>query len=742
LRKYQDDFKYILVDEFQDTNYLQLKLLEILASRHKNIMVVCDDDQAIYRFRGAAFSNIINFMNIYPEAGKLSININYRSQIAILDTSYKLIQHNNPDRLEIQARIDKRLKPDRKKKTVPVKFYFFEKFSLEADRIAAIIKERTASGNYKYKDFAILVRSNNDADSFLRALNILGIPWRFSGNRGLYNQQEIRLCISFLKLAANPSDSLSLYYLIQDIYDFDALDLLTLTNYASSINCPLFYVFKDLDNIEGAPVIKQDSREEIEKIVKDIEHYIEISASESTGRLLYLWLIEKGILASLIKEESLENEQKVRNIAKFFDSIREYENLTRESRLQYFVDYLDMIMQAGESPEIEEASIDVDAVNVLTIHKAKGLEFRVVFIVALVEGKFPWPKRSSMLEFPKPLYKDILPQGDYHIQEERRLFYVAITRAKEEVILSSSQSYGGKRSRKISRFVYESLDIPKDILPEKRTDLMEKVEAQVRKEALPVLALDKIPEDNVIKLSFYHLDDYLTCPLKYKFVRILRVPIVQHHSVVYGNALHRAVQKYNEAKKQKKEVTLDELIGVFSSSWRSEGFISREHEDLRLKEGEKTLQRFYEREQSRDNIPYEVEKRFHFLYNKIIIRGRWDRIDMEDGEPVIIDFKSSSISTQEEADKRTKASLQMNLYAFSYYKSFGKRPRRVELHFLESGLIGKAVKTDKDFTKLEDKIKKAEAGIRARNFKASPSYQACNWCAYSRICPYTILDLF
>ena len=741
LKKYQEGFKYILVDEFQDTNFSQLMILKELANSHKNIMVVCDDDQAIYRFRGAAFSNILNFMNFYPQAKKISININYRSQKAILDVAYKLIQHNNPDRLEIQARIDKKLKPSEEKEIIPVKFCYFGHYSQEADTVASIIKEKVDEQGYKYKDFAILVRSNNDADPFLRALNILGIPWRFSGNRGLFQQKEVRLCITFLKLIANPFDSLSLYYFMEELYKIQPLDLLSFANYASSTNRSLYYVLKNLQNFKEDFSLTEETIDKVNQLLKDLEYYIELSSKESTGRLLYLWLTQKGLLTSFLKEETLEAEQKIRNIAKFFESIREYEQLTKESRLHYFINYLDMIIEAGESPEIEEAGLDVDAVNVLTVHKAKGLEFRTVFIVGLVEGKFPWPRRSRSIELPKELYKDILPAGDYHIQEERRLFYVALTRAKEEAILTASQDYGGKRLRKISRFVYEALDLPKVITPLKREPFKD-IEAKAKEEISPQFILEKIPPQRPLSLSYYQIDDYLTCPLKYKFVHILRVPIIQHHSVIYGSALHSAVQKYNEAKKAGRRISLDELIEVFLNSWRSEGFISREHEDLRLQEGKETLKRFYERQEKEGKIPYEVEKEFHFSLDNVIIKGRWDRIDLEDGEAVIIDFKSSSITTQEEADRRASESLQMGLYAFSYYRCFGVLPKRVELHFLESGLIGRAKKKKEDFPKLVEKIKKVEKGLREREFSPQPTYQACNYCPYSQICPHTLIDLF
>lgn len=740
LHRYQESFKYILVDEFQDTNFVQLKLLELLAQKHQNIMVVCDDDQAIYRFRGAAFSNIINFMKTYSQARKISINTNYRSHQAILDTAYRLIQHNNPDRLEVQAGIRKKLVPSKKKKIIPVKFYYLEDVYSEADYVAELIKEKVSSGKYKYSDFAILVRSNSDAEPFLRSLNILGIPWRFSGNRGLYSQPEVRLCISFLKTIVNPWDSLSLHHLAQEFYKVDSLDLSFLTNYASRNNKELFYVFKNYQEIEELHQLKEDSEKKIGLIVRDIESYLNRASEESTGRLLYLWLTEKGIISQLVREASLENEQKLKNIARFFENIREFESLTYENKLNHFIQYLDLILEIGDFLEVQEAEPDIEAVNILTVHKAKGLEFRVVFIVSLVEGKFPWPKRVSLLEFPKELYKDILPQGDYHIQEERRLFYVALTRAQEEVILTSARDYGGKRQRKISRFVYEALDIPKELPPLKRKELIKHLETISRKREK--VDFKPASSQEVLNLTFYHIDDYLTCPLKYKFIHILRIPIIQHHTVIYGNSLHKAVQRYNEAKKLGRKIELKELIEVFLASWRSEGFISREHENLRLQEGKNTLEKFYNRQEKEGRLPYQVEKSFQFVIDKVRIRGRWDRIDLEDGRAVIIDFKSSAIDSQDKADERASESLQLTLYAFAYLRSFGVLPEREELYFLESGLVGRTIKTDKDFQKLLPLIKKVEEGIRKGSFEPSPSYQACNYCAYHRVCPYTSLNLF
>jgi len=206
LKKYREQFKYILVDEFQDTNFAQYQLAKLLAGEKGNIAVTGDDDQCIYRFRGAAYSNLLNFINDFPGAKKVNIIRNYRSSQVILDSAYRLIQNNNPERFEVKANIDKRL-IGLSKEGKAVEHLHFDTNSTEADNVAGIIKEKVAAGDFKYRDFAILVRSNSDAQSFLQALNMQGIPWQFSGNQGLYSREEVKLCINFLRVAANPSDS-------------------------------------------------------------------------------------------------------------------------------------------------------------------------------------------------------------------------------------------------------------------------------------------------------------------------------------------------------------------------------------------------------------------------------------------------------------------------------------------------------------------------------------------------------
>ena len=187
---------FILVDEFQDTNYAQFEVVKLLAARHRNVTVVGDDDQAIFRFRGASMSNILDFDRTYPDAKKVVLLENRRSPQAVLDAAYRLIQFNNPDRLEVAQGIDKELKstgPDgRPRVGVGPQHLAFDTVSSESDQVAELIAEEHEAGR-PYRDCAILVRANHDADAFLRALNLRSIPWTFSGNAGLYGRPEIRL---------------------------------------------------------------------------------------------------------------------------------------------------------------------------------------------------------------------------------------------------------------------------------------------------------------------------------------------------------------------------------------------------------------------------------------------------------------------------------------------------------------------------------------------------------------------
>jgi DNA helicase II / ATP-dependent DNA helicase PcrA len=736
-KRCQDRYRFVLVDEFQDTNYAQFEVVKLLAARHRNVTVVGDDDQAIFRFRGASMSNILDFDRTYPGAKKVVLLENRRSPQAVLDAAYELIQHNNPDRLEVAQDIDKKLVsrgPDgARREGMPPRHLAFDTVSSESDRIAEMILEEHGAGR-PYRDMAILVRANHDADVFLRALNLRAVPWTFSGNAGLYGRPEIRLLIAFLRTVAHPDDSVSLHYLASsDIYQVPIFDLTECATYADRKNRWLFHVLREVpDEVR----VGEEGAAAIRRLIADLERYMELARETPTGELLYQFLVDSGLMTRYAKAPA-EQEQEVQNVSKFFTRIRDAARVLQYDNIREFVNHLDALIDAGEDPAVAEADTDTPAVPVLTVHKAKGLEWPVVFLVNCVQNKFPSVRRSDAIEMPPGLIKDTLPTGDFHLQEERRLFYVGMTRAKEALYLTSAEDMGGKKNWKASQFILEALRLPKDATRPFKARAAEELQRHASPPAPEGALVDALPPDAELTVSHHQVDDYVTCPLKYRYVHIKRIPLRQHHSVVYGSALHKAVEFYLRRRAVGNFTALEDFLKAFDDAWRNEGFLTREHEEQRKRAGVEALTRFYHEEEASGEKPTDVEREFGFALGPTKVRGRFDRVDETAEGLVIVDYKSSDVTEQKKADERAKDSLQLKMYALAQKEMTGRLPARVELRFLESGLTGSYKPVEKDLDEAREIILAAADGIRARRFEATPGYMTCRYCAYNRICPST-----
>jgi len=737
LARLRERYAYILVDEFQDTNHAQLEMLGLLAGSTGNLTVVGDDDQAIYRWRGAATANLLAFRRLHPGAREVVLTENYRSTQVILDAAARLVSYNNPHRLEASLGIDKRLRSPRPSGP-PVRHFAFDTVSAEADAVAAQIGERLAQGR-RPRDFAILVRSNADADPFLRALNVRGVPHRFSGSRGLYAREEIRLLVSFLKVLANPDDSVSLFYLAgSELYRLPETDLLRLNHYARRKTRPLLEVLRELPANDELASVSGKARAAAERLIADVERAATEVPRRRTGEVLYGFLQWSGLLATLAKEASAESEAKVRNIARFFDSVKAYGDVAEHDRVPAFVEHLELLREAGDDPAVAEVALDEDAVHVLTVHKAKGLEFPVVFLVGCAESKFPLQRHGEALSLPSELAKEELDlSGGSHLLEERRLFYVAMTRAMDELLLTSAADYGTSRARKLSRFVVEALDLPSPRPISRKTAPLEAL-AREAPAPEPRPAVDaEIPEDEPLRLSYRQIDDYETCPLKYRYLHVLRVPLLAHHAVVYGYAVHEAVRSYFERRLAGESPDADALVAAFRAAWVSEGFLSREHEEERLREGEAMLRRFQAQQASSPWRPLAVEQEFAFSLERNRVQGRYDLVLESAGETAVVDFKTGDVRDQKAADRRARESLQLDIYALAQLKTQGRLPDKVELRFLESDLVASRRPTEADALATETRIRAAATAIRKRAFEARPTFFACSQCPFREICPHT-----
>ena len=737
LRRYQERFRHILVDEFQDTNYAQFEIVKLLAARHRNVAVVGDDDQAIFRFRGASMSNILDFDRTYPSAHKVVLQENRRSPQAVLDAAYRLIQYNNPDRLEAAQKIDKRL-VSRGPGGLPrvgraPQYMAFDTVSSESEWVAAWVAEEHAAGR-PYKDVAVLVRANHDADPFLRALNMRGIPWTFSGNAGLYGRPEVRLLIAFLRTVAHPDDSVSLHYLASSaVYQVPIVDLTKCSTYADRRHRWLFDVLRA---VPADVALTDDGRAAIGRLCADLERYMELARETPTGELLYQFLVDSGLMTRYAKAPA-ELEQEVQNVSKFFGRVKEASHVLQYDNVREFVNHLDALIDAGDDPAVAEADTDTPAVHVLTVHKAKGLEWPVVFVVNCVQNRFPSTRRPDPIEMPVGLVKDALPTGDFHEQEERRLFYVAMTRAKEALFLTSAEDMGGRRQWKVSQFVLEALDLPKEAARPFRARAVEELRRHGPAPAPGTDELEPMAADDELTVSHRQVDDYETCPLKYYYIHILRIPLLQHHSVIYGSALHTAVEFYLRRRAAGNFTSLEDFLRAFDDAWRNEGFLTREHEEQRKRAGVAALTRFYHEEEASGQKPGAVERAFTFALGPTRVIGRFDRVDETPEGALIVDYKSSDVTEQKAADRRARESLQLKIYGLAERAATARLPAAVELRFLETGLVGRCRLTDADLLEAETAILAAAEGIRARRFEATPGYQACHYCPYNQICPST-----
>lgn len=734
LQRVQRQFRYILVDEFQDTNGSQFELVRLLAAEHRNLSVVGDDDQSIYAFRGAAIGNILSFLEHYPDSRQVVLTHNYRSLQPILEASYTLIQANNPGRLEVINNIDKRLRAARTDLTPlgpeAIELHRFETVSEEAEAVARRIAEWSLQYDLGLDRFALLVRNNNDASPFLRALNALDIAYRFSGNEGLYRRAEVRLIVSIIHVLCDPHDGQALFYLLtHDFYAASARDLVRLANLAKREHRPLL---QQLERLLAEPPADYESLPVLQGFFNDYREFVEHIPKLPPGTLIYQFLQRSPWWTRLTRGEVDNAQAIVQNIARFFDVVSRYSEEHPEGNLADFVNHLDLLIESGDSPSVVESDSLDEAVQVLTIHRSKGLEFPVVFVVGLNDERFPGRPRGEDLEFPWPLLADHARDDQDFVREERRLFYVALTRAQQHLWLSGSNDTGSRRKNRPSRFVSEALGRKAVRTLAPQLPSMERI-----RRAAPVEpARRPLPrKDHPLVLTQQAIHDYQECPHRYYLGHILRIPQPESHQFSYGTALHESISWFlKQVKEEGRTPSEEELVERFHGLWSQVGCLSPEHARARREQGELTLRRFWAEEVARPQVPHLIEQEFRVRLQDISIRGRIDRVDLIEGKARLIDYKTSAVYQADKAAEQARQSLQLSIYGMALKFQHQLEPQELCLHFLESGLRGVSRWDDHPFEQHTESILETARGIRHGHFPARPSQQRCQSCSYRSVC--------
>jgi len=732
LKKYQQQFKYFLVDEFQDTNIVQNELAILLAGKLANLTVVCDDDQAVYRWRGAAMSNVIQFKKRFPRAKLVTLTKNYRSTQKILDQAYQLIQHNNPDRLEIKEKIDKKLVSVRRVAGEPIEFLWQERLEDEAEAAAQKIKQLTKK-QYRYQEVAILVRANNHAEAFTRALARAGIPYQFLGPGQLFRQPEVKDLIAYLKILDNFEDNVALYrVLAMAHFDFNARDLAAINNFSRRQNFSLFEACEQADKL----FVSQKTKEKIGRFVKMVHRHLGLLTKETAGQILYYFLQDSGLLQKLAEYKTMTEERQSQNIAKLFDRLKTYEANHEDASVRVVVDWIDLAMELGESPLASTSDwVGENKVNLLTIHSAKGLEFPVVFLVNLVNARFPTRQRREQIPIPKDLIKEILPEGDYHLQEERRLFYVGMTRAKDRLFLTAADYYGeAKRKTKLSPFVVETLG----------EQVFKQKQIQNQGKQLAFFDYQKPDESHqssiinhqspVTYLSYSQIDTFTTCPLQYRYRYVQRLPTPPSAALTFGTVMHNTLRDFYQLAKQDQQPGQKDLLALLEKNWSSQGFKTKAHEKKMKQQGVRLLKNFYQKSYDPKNLPLALEQSFAIRISPTLkIGGRLDRVDRQAGKLEIIDYKTGRVWEQ----KRVDNSLQMSVYALAMADPgiYNQKPENVILsfYFLGTGEKKSTQKTSQQLAKDKQAILEIADQINGSDFKPNPGIW-CRFCDFRLVC--------
>ena len=432
---YRNKFRYIMVDEYQDTSKAQYELIKLLAKQHQNICVVGDDDQSIYGWRGADIRNILEFERDYDNVKIVKLEQNYRSTQVILDAANHVIANNT-------ERKRKKLWSDKKEGQL-IKIQLAENEIEEGDFISNTINYMRRYEDREYKDFAVLYRANAQARSVEDALNRAGIPYNIYGGIKFYERKEIKDIIAYLRVIQNPQDDISLKRIIN--VPRRGIGLRTIEKIEDRASLKEESIYSVLIDIEDNSDISRKARASISEFVDLMSTLRSFTDVYTVSQVIEKILDVTGYKDELLKEKNNEGEDRLENLQELISVALEFESGSEDKSLEAFLTSIALNAEPSDDEEQE------DRVSLMTIHSSKGLEFPVVFLAGMEEKIFP-------------IARAIQSMRDSDIEEERRLCYVGITRAKEELFLTLTRKrtlYGRTNPSVASRFIEE---LPKECI--------------------------------------------------------------------------------------------------------------------------------------------------------------------------------------------------------------------------------------------------------------------------------------
>jgi DNA helicase-2/ATP-dependent DNA helicase PcrA len=749
LDEYRKQFKYLMVDEFQDTNWAQYELIKLLCGKERNITVVGDDDQAIYKFRGASLANILQFRDDFQDAKTVALTQNYRSKKEILDLAYNFIKKNDPNRLEVKLAdtgLTKKLEATRGDQG-RVELIWKRGVEDEAEAVAEEIKRlKETEPETSWNEFAVLVRSNDSAEPFVNAFERAGIPFQFLALRGLYAKPAVLDTQAILNSLDGYHESSSIWRLLHlGCYNVPSKDIAELLHYSGRKGLSLWQALKQAPDA----TVSQDGLKIITKLVAHIEGLAEAARRERPLRALQLALDKTGYLAWVMRLPEQDKRDYLQHLNGFAERIKRYEHSTHGPSLRGFLEELRIEIDSGEEGGLDfDPDAGPELVKIMTVHASKGLEFKHVFVASLVDLKFPTRARTDAIPLPDGLVQERLPEGDAHLEEERRLFYVAMTRAKDRLYLTGAVQYGGTSPKKPSVFLAEAgLEVPEA----EGGDASKRLKLQETEEIAPS---DVVHYELKKKFSFTQLAAFRKCPLQYKFEHIYRIPKFGTYQKSFGQSVHNAYQHILELhqvrinaqqgslfgpapetgpESEKFKVTLDEAYKIFDDGWIDEWYESRARHDEYKNKGRGAIKNFWQACREAPPELFGVEIPFTLVLGIHSLKGKIDRVDkLPDGSVVVYDYKTGAAKEELSAEDKE----QLHLYQLALEEKGVKVARLAYIYVLDW------VITDVDLLKEEkrdaflNKITERMEAIVHSDYKPTPDAFTCKYCDFKDICEF------
>lgn len=644
LGRYATRFPHVLVDEYQDLNLAQERLVELLASG-RDPFIVGDDDQSIYRFRGASRASLDRFVRSFPAAHTISLGKNRRSSRRIVTAASALVA-NNPDRLAKQLSAE--VSGPR------VEIWRAEDGPAEAGAIA-LEAARLASSGVPLASIAVLCRTNAIARPIAEALVAIQLPHVVIGGRGFHDRPEVKDVIAMLRVIRDPSDQVAL--------------------------------------ARPAAGGLQVLLERLAPLAKTLD-----------VRDLFFDLMEQSRYPATT------------NVARFAERIAEFCETSPDHSLDAYMRHLELVLVSGEDeePAAEEIS---DAIQVMTIHQSKGLEFEAVFVPSLVEGRLPQSGRSPRFELPATVLEPLVRGREDVIAEERRLLYVAMTRARRHLYLTHADHYEGGRRWRPSRFLDEVRKAGGNVV----------LVRELSSRTAPAPSEPERAHEGEVQLSFSAIAAYQDCPRQYWYRHVQRLPVVQSAEAVRGVILHEVLRRAGELRRQGQLISAARLRSLHDEVWRVTPFPDPRRAPAFKRNGLAALESFRARG-GFDAVPEYLEQPFEVAVDGWKLRGVIDRIDRAGDGWKIIDFKSGRPIAGRRRD------LQVALYALGASEAMHLEPVELEVVYLSSGesvAVEYAAGLMRDAQQRGDEV--AE-GVRSGRFPSRPERRRCRLCPYRLAC--------